>query len=199
LPINLNNTLVIQVLVTPIANEAARLATSNLRVRMAGDTLLVTVKTRKGHERGRHRVLGQRRASLVELPWRRPSCHRDGAIFTLANPAQGSSQAQTEIADLQQRMRIGSDALQGAGDGGRGHLSGRLHRSPINYFAPILPRRTAISRRMRPPCSARRSDADVHPNAHTATPATPFERREKAAPDERPNTTGVRPRTALSS
>jgi prepilin-type N-terminal cleavage/methylation domain-containing protein len=47
LPINPNNTLVIQVLVTPIANEAARLATSNPRVRMAGDTLLVTVKTRK--------------------------------------------------------------------------------------------------------------------------------------------------------
>ena len=27
------------------------------------------------------------------------------------NPAQGSSQAQTEIADMQQRMRVGSDAL----------------------------------------------------------------------------------------
>jgi hypothetical protein len=36
-----------QVLVTPIANEAARLATSHPRVRMPGDTLLVTVKTRK--------------------------------------------------------------------------------------------------------------------------------------------------------
>ena len=47
LPINPNNTLVIQVLVTPIANEAARLGTSNPRVRMPGDTLLVTVKTRK--------------------------------------------------------------------------------------------------------------------------------------------------------
>ena len=47
LPTNPNNTLVIQVLVTPIANEAARLATSHPRVRMPGDTLLVTVKTRK--------------------------------------------------------------------------------------------------------------------------------------------------------
>jgi hypothetical protein len=47
LPTNPNNTLVIQVLVTPIANEAARLTTSNPRIRMPGDTLLVTVKTRK--------------------------------------------------------------------------------------------------------------------------------------------------------
>ena len=46
LPTNPNNTLVIQVLVTPITNEMSRLATSNPRVRMPGDTLLVTVKTR---------------------------------------------------------------------------------------------------------------------------------------------------------
>jgi len=47
LPTNPNNTLVIQVLVTPIANEAARQTTGNPRVRMPGDTLLTTVKTRK--------------------------------------------------------------------------------------------------------------------------------------------------------
>ena len=47
LPTNPNNTLVIQVLVTPIANEAARQTTGNARVRMPGDTLLTTVKTRK--------------------------------------------------------------------------------------------------------------------------------------------------------
>jgi prepilin-type N-terminal cleavage/methylation domain-containing protein len=47
LPTNPNNTLVIQVLVTPTANEMARKQTSNPRVRMPGDTLLVTVKTRK--------------------------------------------------------------------------------------------------------------------------------------------------------
>jgi prepilin-type N-terminal cleavage/methylation domain-containing protein len=47
LPTNPNNTLVIQVLVTPMANEMARLASSNPRVRMPGDTLLVTVRTRK--------------------------------------------------------------------------------------------------------------------------------------------------------
>jgi prepilin-type N-terminal cleavage/methylation domain-containing protein len=47
LPTNPNNTLVIQVLVTPISNELARQATANPRIRMPGDTLLVTVKTRK--------------------------------------------------------------------------------------------------------------------------------------------------------
>ena len=34
-----------------------------------------------------------------------------GAIFGLMNPAQGNAQAQPEVADMQQRMRIGSDAL----------------------------------------------------------------------------------------
>jgi prepilin-type N-terminal cleavage/methylation domain-containing protein len=47
LPTNPNNTLVIQVLVTPRSNEGARVASPNPRVRMPGDTLLVTVKTRK--------------------------------------------------------------------------------------------------------------------------------------------------------
>ena len=46
LPTNPNNTLVIQVLVTPVASEMAR-ADAPFRVRMAGDALLVTVKTRK--------------------------------------------------------------------------------------------------------------------------------------------------------
>ena len=47
LPTNPNNTLVIQVLVTPVANEAARQISGNPRQRMPGDTLLMTVKTRK--------------------------------------------------------------------------------------------------------------------------------------------------------
>jgi prepilin-type N-terminal cleavage/methylation domain-containing protein len=47
LPTNPNNTLVIQVLVTTIANEASRQSTVAPRVRMPGDTLLVTVRTRK--------------------------------------------------------------------------------------------------------------------------------------------------------
>lgn len=47
LPTNPNNTLVIQVLVTPVASEAARVGSSFTRTRMAGDALLVTVRTRK--------------------------------------------------------------------------------------------------------------------------------------------------------
>jgi type II secretory pathway pseudopilin PulG len=47
LPTNPNNTLVIQVLVTPIALEAARVQTAYTRTRMVGDALLVTVRTRK--------------------------------------------------------------------------------------------------------------------------------------------------------
>lgn len=47
LPTNPNNTLVLQVLVTPVSNEGARIAGNGPRRRMAGDTLLVSVKTRK--------------------------------------------------------------------------------------------------------------------------------------------------------
>jgi type II secretory pathway pseudopilin PulG len=47
LPTNPNNTLVIQVLVTPVALEAARLQSAFTRTRMSGDALLVTVRTRK--------------------------------------------------------------------------------------------------------------------------------------------------------
>ena len=47
LPTNPNNTLVIQVLVTPVASEAARVESAFTRTRMSGDALLVTVKTRK--------------------------------------------------------------------------------------------------------------------------------------------------------
>ena len=47
LPTNPNNTLVIQVLVTPLANEQARTSSQFTRTRMSGDSLLVSVKTRK--------------------------------------------------------------------------------------------------------------------------------------------------------
>jgi prepilin-type N-terminal cleavage/methylation domain-containing protein len=46
-PTNPNNTIVLQVLVTPVANEKARTASSFSRTRMTGDALLTTVKTRK--------------------------------------------------------------------------------------------------------------------------------------------------------
>jgi prepilin-type N-terminal cleavage/methylation domain-containing protein len=47
LPTNPNNTLVIQVLVTPVTSEEARVTSNFTRTRMAGDALLVTVRTRK--------------------------------------------------------------------------------------------------------------------------------------------------------
>jgi prepilin-type N-terminal cleavage/methylation domain-containing protein len=47
LPTNPNNTIVIQVLVTPVASEQARVESAFTRTRMSGDALLVTVKTRK--------------------------------------------------------------------------------------------------------------------------------------------------------
>lgn len=47
LPTNPNNTLIIQVLVTPVTSEQARVASAYTRTRMAGDALLVTVRTRK--------------------------------------------------------------------------------------------------------------------------------------------------------
>lgn len=47
LPTNPNNTLVIQVLVTPVTSEEARVESAFTRTRMAGDAVLVTVRTRK--------------------------------------------------------------------------------------------------------------------------------------------------------
>jgi hypothetical protein len=66
-----------------------------------------------------------------------------GAIFGLMNPAQGSAQAQPEVADMQQRMRIGSDMLfKELVMAGAGPYQGATTGSLINFFAPILPRRT---------------------------------------------------------
>lgn len=47
LPTNPNNTLIIQVLVTPLSNEQGRVASPFTRTRMVGDSLLISVKTRK--------------------------------------------------------------------------------------------------------------------------------------------------------
>jgi hypothetical protein len=65
-----------------------------------------------------------------------------GAIFTLMNPAQGTSQAQTEVAEVQQTARVGSDALfKELVMAGAGVYQGSMTGSLINFFAPILPRR----------------------------------------------------------
>lgn len=65
------------------------------------------------------------------------------SIFSLVNPAQGSAQVQPEVADLQQRMRIGTELLfKDLVMAGAGPYQGNSTGSLVNYFAPILPRRT---------------------------------------------------------
>ncbi len=65
-----------------------------------------------------------------------------GAIFGLMNPAQGNAQAQPEVADMQQRMRVGSETLfREVMMAGAGPYQGPVTGSLVNFFAPILPRR----------------------------------------------------------
>jgi hypothetical protein len=66
-----------------------------------------------------------------------------GAIFSLVNPSQGTSQVVPEISDLQQRMRVGTDVIfKELLMAGAGPYQGPVRGSLINFFAPILPRRT---------------------------------------------------------
>jgi hypothetical protein len=65
-----------------------------------------------------------------------------GAIFSLMNPAQGSAQTQPEVADMQQRMRVGNDTLfKELVMSGAGPYQGPVTGALVNFFAPILPRR----------------------------------------------------------
>ena len=66
-----------------------------------------------------------------------------GAIFSLMNPAQGSAQTQPEVADQQQRLRVAQETLfKELVMAGAGPYQGATTGSLINFFAPILPRRT---------------------------------------------------------
>jgi type II secretory pathway pseudopilin PulG len=66
-----------------------------------------------------------------------------GAIFSLMNPAQGSAVAQPEVADQQQRLRVAQETLfKELVMVGAGPYQGSTTGSLINFFAPILPRRT---------------------------------------------------------
>jgi prepilin-type N-terminal cleavage/methylation domain-containing protein len=65
-----------------------------------------------------------------------------GGVFTVFNPAHGAFQAQPEVADMQQRLRIAvsemSDGMRMAGAGSyRGTISGPIS----NILAPIMPYR----------------------------------------------------------
>lgn len=65
-----------------------------------------------------------------------------GSIFRMMNPAQGNAQAQPEMTDMQQRMRVGTDALfKELIIAGAGPYQGPVTGSLIGSFAPIVPRR----------------------------------------------------------
>jgi len=66
-----------------------------------------------------------------------------GAIFSLMAPSQGTAQVQPEVADMQQRMRVGNETIfKELVMAGAGPYQGATTGSLVNFFAPILPRRT---------------------------------------------------------
>jgi Prokaryotic N-terminal methylation motif len=68
-----------------------------------------------------------------------------GAIFSMVNPSHGTAQAQPEVSDIQQRMRIGSDTLfKELMMAGAGPYFGDRTGSLLNFFAPVLPRRLGL-------------------------------------------------------
>ena len=65
-----------------------------------------------------------------------------GAVFTVLNPSSGIFQTQPEVSDMQQRMRVGVDALKhDLIMAGAGAYSGAQSGSLTGFFAPILPSR----------------------------------------------------------
>jgi type II secretory pathway pseudopilin PulG len=66
-----------------------------------------------------------------------------GTIFSLVNPATGTSQVQPEVADMQQRIRVGAEMLyKDLLMAGAGPYQGATTGNLTNFFAPILPYRT---------------------------------------------------------
>jgi hypothetical protein len=65
-----------------------------------------------------------------------------GAVFQLMNPAQGTFQAQPEVSDMQQRMRVGVDVLtKDVIMAGAGVYMGASSGALTNYFAALMPYR----------------------------------------------------------
>jgi prepilin-type N-terminal cleavage/methylation domain-containing protein len=65
-----------------------------------------------------------------------------GAVFSLMNPAHGTFQSQPEIADMQQRLRVGVDTLsKDIVMAGAGTYTGVSAGALYNFFAPVLPYR----------------------------------------------------------
>jgi prepilin-type N-terminal cleavage/methylation domain-containing protein len=61
-------------------------------------------------------------------------------VFSLINPAQGTYQAQPQVSDMQQRLRVAVDAIQrDLIMAGAGTYSGSAQGSLGSFFSPILP------------------------------------------------------------
>lgn len=66
-----------------------------------------------------------------------------GTVFSIANPAHDTSRVQPELADMQQRLRVGADMLyKDLVMAGAGVYQGASSGSLMKYFAPIQPYRT---------------------------------------------------------
>ena len=66
-----------------------------------------------------------------------------GGVFALLNPAQGVAQAQPEVADMQQRLRVGLDTLyRDLVMAGAGTYQGAASGSLLNVMAPVMPFRS---------------------------------------------------------
>jgi len=62
------------------------------------------------------------------------------SIFSLMNPAQGNFSAEPEISDMQQRLRVGADALyKDLVMAGNGAYQGGLSGSLLYMFTPVMP------------------------------------------------------------
>jgi prepilin-type N-terminal cleavage/methylation domain-containing protein len=62
------------------------------------------------------------------------------SVFSLMNPAQGTFAAEPEISDMQQRLRVGTDALyKDLVMAGNGAYQGQMSGSLLYRFAPVMP------------------------------------------------------------
>ena len=122
--------------------------------------------------RARHAAAGQAGYTLIELLISTAIMLTvTGAIFSLMNPAQGSAQTQPEVADMQQRMRVGNETLfKELVMAGAGPYQGPITGSLVNFFASVVPRRLG---RINPdPATVFRSDTitlSYIPNSYSQT------------------------------
>jgi prepilin-type N-terminal cleavage/methylation domain-containing protein len=63
-----------------------------------------------------------------------------GSVFSMLNPSQGIFQTQPEVADVQQRLRVGVDTIQkDLIMAGAGTYLGAAAGALTNFFAPVMP------------------------------------------------------------